>query len=82
MILYLSFGVSNKTIGQLLNISEKTVSSHKRSAMRKLHLRRDIELNYWLLHGGLYSIHRGHNIRDIKCPTPTANTPHVLSQTA
>lgn len=59
IMLHLSFGSSNSAIGRHLNISEKTVSNHKRSAMRKLNLHRDFELNYWLLHGGLYSVNRG-----------------------
>ena len=50
---YLNLGMTNHTIGLHLNVSEKTVSSHKRAAMRKLKITQNTELNYWLLGGGL-----------------------------
>lgn len=53
---YLFFGMNNHAISHQLNISEKTVSSHKRAAMRKLNLTQNIELNYWLLNGGLNGV--------------------------
>lgn len=50
---YLSLGINPGAVGRHLKISEKTVSAHKRTAMRKLNLIKNIELNYWLLNGGL-----------------------------
>ncbi|CAI1946165.1 MULTISPECIES: helix-turn-helix transcriptional regulator [Serratia] len=41
-----------------LNISPKTISSHKRTVMRKLGFRRNIELYHWLLLGGLDQVKR------------------------
>lgn len=53
---HLQVGMNNHAVGRLLNISEKTVSSHKRSAMRKLNISRNSELHYWLLNGGLNTL--------------------------
>lgn len=53
---HLHVGMNNHAISRLLNISEKTVSSHKRSAMRKLNISRNSELHYWLLNGGLNTV--------------------------
>jgi DNA-binding NarL/FixJ family response regulator len=53
---HLQVGMNNHAVGRLLNISEKTVSSHKRSAMRKLNINRNSELHYWLLNGGLNTL--------------------------
>ncbi|OKB64579.1 hypothetical protein BHU62_21865 [Serratia marcescens] len=50
---YLRLGMNNQAIGLHLNVSEKTVSAHKRAAMRKLNITQNTELNYWLLGGGL-----------------------------
>jgi DNA-binding NarL/FixJ family response regulator len=50
---YLSLGINPGAVGRHLKISEKTVSAHKRTVMRKLNLIKNIELNYWLLNGGL-----------------------------
>ncbi|MFI8415328.1 response regulator transcription factor [Serratia sp. NPDC078593] len=50
---HLLTGMNNHAIGLQLNMSEKTVSAHKRAAMRKLNISQNIELNYWLLSGGL-----------------------------
>lgn len=40
-----SIGFSGMTIARMLNRSEKTISGHKRSAMRKMGVRSDIELH-------------------------------------
>ncbi|EPL9180887.1 response regulator transcription factor [Serratia marcescens] len=40
-------------VAKRLKLSEKTVSSHKRAAMRKLGFRRNSELYHWLRKGGL-----------------------------
>jgi DNA-binding NarL/FixJ family response regulator len=53
---HLHVGMNNHAVGRLLNISEKTVSSHKRTAMRKLNISRNSELHYWLLNGGLNTL--------------------------
>lgn len=42
-------------IGKSLQISTKTVSTHKYAAMRKLGLKRTHDLYNWLLHGGMTS---------------------------
>ncbi|VEA61134.1 Spore germination protein gerE [Serratia plymuthica] len=47
-----------KDLPRHLNISHKTVSSHKRSVMRKLGFRRNAELYHWLRLGGLDHIKR------------------------
>lgn len=36
-----------------MNLKDKTVSTHKRTAMRKLNFKRNHELYHWLLQGGL-----------------------------
>lgn len=46
-------GKSLFEVAVIMKIMNKTVSSHKRSAMRKLNLKRNQELYYWLLQGGL-----------------------------
>jgi DNA-binding CsgD family transcriptional regulator len=43
----LVLGVSQKDIPEYLQINRKTVSSHKRAAMRKLGLKCNAELYYW-----------------------------------
>jgi DNA-binding NarL/FixJ family response regulator len=40
-------------VARLMCLSPKTVSAHKRSAMRKLGFTRNIDLYYWLQNGGL-----------------------------
>lgn len=50
---YLSIGFHSVLISRYLNISPKTVSYHKRSAMKKLCFSRNIELYHWLARGGL-----------------------------
>lgn len=53
---FLCSGLSNHVISLRLHLSEKTVSTHKRNAMRKLRITQNTELNYWLLNGGLNMI--------------------------
>lgn len=50
---YLRRGVSQSQIAIYLQLTVKTVHSHKRSAMKKLNFTRTNELFYWMLHGGL-----------------------------
>ncbi|OQV35960.1 hypothetical protein BV901_10300 [Serratia nematodiphila] len=49
----MSCGLTASRVAWVLKITEKTVSAHKRSAMRKLGFRRSGELYQWLLRGGL-----------------------------
>jgi DNA-binding CsgD family transcriptional regulator len=53
---YLAQGITHRAIGQALCINTKTVSTHKRNAMAKLHMVRTPDLIYWLLRGGLDSL--------------------------
>ncbi|EPN2807060.1 response regulator transcription factor [Serratia marcescens] len=46
-------GLSQNRVAKVLNMAPKTVSSHKRSAMRKLGFQRNNELYHWLRQGGL-----------------------------
>lgn len=46
-------GMVPSQIAGYLNLSVKTVSTHKRAAMRKLGFQRNTELYHWLLQGGL-----------------------------
>lgn len=62
----LRFGMSNEAIGRQLNISAKTVSSHKCAAMRKLNFTNHIELNYWLLNDGLNDINNGNSYQPLR----------------
>lgn len=55
---YMSWELAPKSLPQYLNISHKTVSSHKRAVMRKLGFRRNAELYHWLRLGGLDQIKR------------------------
>jgi DNA-binding CsgD family transcriptional regulator len=41
-------------IASKLSLNVKTVSTHKLTAMRKLGFKRNGELYYWLLQGGLW----------------------------
>lgn len=50
VILLLGDGLSPVQVADRLCISHKTVSSHKRAAMRKLRLRRTTELYHWVKH--------------------------------
>ncbi|MNH29681.1 putative transcription factor YjjQ [compost metagenome] len=45
----MSTGMSACTIAGMLHRSQKTISAHKRSAMRKLNVRKNTELNKMLL---------------------------------
>ncbi|MFK3925086.1 helix-turn-helix transcriptional regulator [Serratia liquefaciens] len=58
VIHYLSLGLPNILISRKLNLSEKTISQHKRNAMRKLKFKRNAELHFWLLCGGLKDVGR------------------------
>lgn len=49
VIRYVSEGVCPSKIADNLQIHEKTVSSHKRSAMKRLQLNKTTDLYYWLL---------------------------------
>lgn len=49
---YLARGISHATVARYLQISEKTVSAHKRNIMAKLNFSRTTELNYWLINEG------------------------------
>lgn len=46
---YLSWGLRIRNIANHMHIHEKTISSHKRMAMRKLQLKRTTDLHLWLL---------------------------------
>lgn len=46
---YISKGMHLRAISERLHIHEKTVSTHKRTAMRKLQLYRTTDLHHWLL---------------------------------
>lgn len=50
---YISSGMSLYEISKRLCIGTKTVSSHKRAAMRNLRLNKIIDLHNWLLSNGL-----------------------------
>ncbi|MBL5906302.1 helix-turn-helix transcriptional regulator [Serratia fonticola] len=50
---YLQQGRSLTEVAYYMNLSVKTVSAHKRSAMKRLNFRRNSELLYWMLQGGL-----------------------------
>lgn len=49
---YLARGITNGGVARFLNISEKTVSAHKRNIMSKLNMVRPAELSYWLIQEG------------------------------
>jgi DNA-binding NarL/FixJ family response regulator len=48
---YLRQGVSQSQTANILQLSVKTVHTHKRSAMKKLNFTRTNELSHWLLRG-------------------------------
>ena len=50
---FLKLGKRLTDVAYYMNLSIKTVSAHKRSAMRKLNFERNTELFYWMLNGGL-----------------------------
>lgn len=49
---YLRQGKTPTETARVMNLQVKTVSSHKRSAMRKLNFKRNHELFHWMLQGG------------------------------
>ncbi|WP_273855335.1 helix-turn-helix transcriptional regulator [Serratia liquefaciens] len=49
----ISLEMQPSQVAKYLQLSPKTVSSHKRTAMRKLGFQRDIDLYHWLRTGGL-----------------------------
>ncbi|SFN65617.1 DNA-binding response regulator, NarL/FixJ family, contains REC and HTH domains [Izhakiella capsodis] len=51
---FLARGISHATVARYLQISEKTVSTHKRNIMTKLNISRTTELNYWLIDEGFF----------------------------
>nr|WP_315290295.1 LuxR C-terminal-related transcriptional regulator [Serratia proteamaculans] len=50
---HLKQGKTHAGVASFLGIKEKTISSHKRAAMKKLNFRRTNELFHWMLQGGL-----------------------------
>lgn len=48
---YLSWEMTPTAIARRLRVSIKTVSTHKRAVMRKMHFQRDAELYRWLRQG-------------------------------
>ncbi|MGF6188954.1 response regulator transcription factor [Serratia sp. 2723] len=50
---YLRQGKRHACVASCMGIHEKTISSHKRAAMKKLNFRRTSELFHWMLQGGL-----------------------------
>lgn len=50
---YMSEGLSYEQIANELSINTKTVSTHKCTIMRKLDMKRNVELHHWLSAGGL-----------------------------
>lgn len=52
---YIGRGRSNEQIGDLLNLSEKTVATHKRNVMKKIGVKKTSELILWALDNGIIS---------------------------
>ena len=50
-------GYSSKTIAQKLNLSSKTIESHRAKLMEQLDLHNQVELTKYALHKGLVQIH-------------------------
>lgn len=50
---HLSQGKTHASTANCMGIHAKTVSTHKRAAMKKLNLKRTSELFHWMLQGGL-----------------------------
>ncbi|CAI1556019.1 LuxR C-terminal-related transcriptional regulator [Serratia proteamaculans] len=46
-------GLSSVAIAHQLHLHAKTVSAHKRNAMKKLNITRNTQLLHWLLNGGI-----------------------------
>lgn len=53
VLFHLKQGKAHASVASCMGIKEKTISSHKRSAMKKLNFRRTSELFHWMLQGGL-----------------------------
>ncbi len=53
VLLGLAWEITPVRLAQLLNLHVKTISTHKRAAMRKLGFQRNSELCHWLRQGGL-----------------------------
>jgi DNA-binding CsgD family transcriptional regulator len=56
---WLGQGKSLLETANKLSLKDKTVSTHKRTAMRKLNFKRNHELYHWLLQGGLTNLENG-----------------------
>ncbi|CAI1243470.1 TPA: response regulator transcription factor [Serratia fonticola] len=52
---HLKQGKTHASVASCMGIKEKTISSHKRAAMKKLNFKRTSELFHWMLQGGLTS---------------------------
>lgn len=50
---HLKQGKTHAGVASSLGIKEKTISSHKRAAMKKLNFKRTSELLHWMIQGGL-----------------------------
>ncbi|HEJ9055886.1 TPA: response regulator transcription factor [Serratia fonticola] len=55
VLYHLKQGKAHASVASCMGIKEKTISSHKRAAMKKLNFRRTSELFHWMLQGGLTS---------------------------
>lgn len=55
VLYHLKQGKTPADVASCMGIKEKTISSHKRAAMKKLNFRRTNELFHWMLQGGLSS---------------------------
>ena len=53
VLCHLKQGKTHASAANCLGIKVKTISSHKRAAMKKLNFRRTNELFHWMLQGGL-----------------------------
>lgn len=53
VLYHLKQGKAHASVARCMGIKEKTISSHKRAAMKKLNFRRTSELFHWMLQGGL-----------------------------
>ncbi|WP_439090257.1 helix-turn-helix transcriptional regulator [Serratia bockelmannii] len=58
----LLLGKTHADVASFLGIKEKTISSFKRAAMKKLNFKRTNELFHWMLQGGLTSINKEREI--------------------
>lgn len=53
VVRYWTSGLKTTDISQKMGISSKTISTHKRNAMKKMNIRRNIELYHWASKTGL-----------------------------